>query len=151
MSQGKCSMHRQPTKTQSNKGISYAMKSLPPACKLCPSSAAGEGYGVYTNQDIPKGTWIGPYEGRRIRPCDVTPSMDTSHMWEVRYKVYCFKTSSVAWYGLVACPEWAQSGTNTFSMPSTSCKHSRSLLPRITPLHVIITIFCYHFHYLKLL
>lgn len=83
MPQGRCPMHKTSSQTQTSGAVPYAIKSLPPECRLCPSSAAGEGYGVYTNQNIPLGTWIGPYEGRRVRPCDVTPNMDTSHMWEI--------------------------------------------------------------------
>lgn len=78
-----CPLHRQPTGMQTGKALPYARKSLPPECKLCPSSVGGGEFGVYTNQNIPLGTWIGPYEGRRIRPCDVTTNMDTSHMWEI--------------------------------------------------------------------
>lgn len=83
MPQGRsCPIHRQPDQPLPKMRLTYAVKSLPSACKFCLSSA-GEGYGVYTNQNIPLGTWIGPYEGRRIRPTDVTPNMDTSHMWEI--------------------------------------------------------------------
>lgn len=91
MPQGRCPIHKKSSQTQTSRAVPYAIKSLPPECRLCPSSAAGEGYGVYTNQNIPLGTWIGPYEGRRVRPCDVTPNMDTSNMWEVKYKVHSFK------------------------------------------------------------
>jgi len=83
MPHGKCPVHRDSTQTPTSKGLPYAIKSLPPACKLCLSNVEGECYGVYANRDIPLGTWIGPYEGRRIRPCYVTPNMDTSHMWEI--------------------------------------------------------------------
>ena len=83
-------MHKQPSQPLTGGRLSYAVKSLPPECKLGVSNSVGEGYGVYTNQPIPTGTWIGPFEGTRIRPCDVTQHMDTSHMWEVRYK--SFKT-----------------------------------------------------------
>ncbi|XP_078355466.1 putative histone-lysine N-methyltransferase PRDM6 [Oculina patagonica] len=83
MPHGACPMHRQPTKPLTDGRLSYAFKSLPPECRLDVSNSAGEGYGVYTNQLIPTGTWIGPFEGKRIRPCDVTQQMDTSHMWEI--------------------------------------------------------------------
>lgn len=84
MPHGACHVHKQPTQPLTGGRLSYAVKSLPPECKLGVSSSVGEGYGVYTNQPIPTGTWIGPFEGTRIRPCDVTQHMDTSHMWEVR-------------------------------------------------------------------
>lgn len=85
MPHGACHMHKQPTHPLTGGRLSYAVKSLPPECKLGVSNSAGEEHGVYTNQPIPTDTWIGPFEGRRIRPCDVTQHMDTSHMWEVRY------------------------------------------------------------------
>ena len=77
-------MHKQPSQPLPGERLSYAVKSLPPECMLGVSNSTGEEYGVYTNQLIPTGTWIGPFEGKRIRPCDVTQHMDTSHMWEVR-------------------------------------------------------------------
>lgn len=80
---GACHVHKQPTLPLTGGRLSYAVKSLPPECKLGVSSSVGEGYGVYTNQPIPTGTWIGPFEGTRIRACDVTKHMDTSHMWEI--------------------------------------------------------------------
>ena len=86
MPHGACHIHKQPSQPLTGGRLSYAVKSLPPECKLGVSNSVGEGYGVYTNQPIPTGTWIGPFEGTRIRPCDVTQHMDTSHMWEVRYK-----------------------------------------------------------------
>lgn len=84
MPRGACHMHKQPSQPLPGERLSYAVKSLPPECMLGVSNSAGEEYGVYTNQLIPTGTWIGPFEGKRIRPCDVTQHMDTSHMWEVR-------------------------------------------------------------------
>ena len=81
--QGVCHVHKQPAQPLTSGGLSYAVKSLPSECKLGVSNSVGDGYGVYTNQPIPTGTWIGPFEGTRIRPCDVTQHMDTSHMWEV--------------------------------------------------------------------
>lgn len=59
------------------------MKSLPPEVSLCRSSIPGTGLGVCTRKHIPAGTCIGPFEGRRIRPEEVKPGMDTSYMWEV--------------------------------------------------------------------
>jgi len=66
------------------KEFSYAISSFPDEVQLCWSSIPGAGYGVSAKQPIPIGTWIGPYEGRRIRPEDVTNDIDTSYMWEVR-------------------------------------------------------------------
>lgn len=63
---------------------SKALRSLPPEVCLCRSSVPGAELGVCTRRHIPIGTWIGPFEGKRVRPDDVKPGMDTSFMWEVR-------------------------------------------------------------------
>lgn len=63
---------------------SKAVRSLPPEVCLCRSSVPGAELGVCTRRHIPLGTWIGPFEGKRVRPGDVKPGMDTSFMWEVR-------------------------------------------------------------------
>ena len=62
------------------------MKSFPDVVQLCKSSIPGKKYGVSAKQHIPVGTWIGPYEGKRINPEDVKPNMDSSFLWEVRDK-----------------------------------------------------------------
>ena len=87
-------MHRHPSPLLPEKALTYAVTSIPPACKLRASNV-GKGYGVFTNQNIPLGTWIGPYEGTRIRPSDVTPNMDTSHMWEVTYTLITFMPTTI--------------------------------------------------------
>ena len=61
----------------------YAVASFPEVVRLCKSSIPGEGYGVCGKHHIPAGTWIGPYEGRRVEPHEVTVWTDTSYMWEV--------------------------------------------------------------------
>mgnify|MGYP001793288982 CR=1 FL=1 len=68
---------------QNNPRFSYAISSFPEEVQLCASSIPGAGYGVCAKQHIPIGTWIGPYEGRRIRPEEIIPGLDTSYMWEV--------------------------------------------------------------------
>ena len=40
-------------------------------------------------QLIPTGTWIGPYEGEKVRPDHVTLGTDASYMWEVFF-FFCF-------------------------------------------------------------
>ena len=70
------------TAGQKDLRITYAITSFPDEVQLCMSSIPGEGHGVCAKQHIPVGTWIGPYEGRRVRPDDVTPNMNTSYMWE---------------------------------------------------------------------
>lgn len=59
------------------------MKSFPDVVQLCKSSIPGKKYGVAAKQHIPVGTWIGPYEGKRINPDEVNPNMDSSYLWEV--------------------------------------------------------------------
>lgn len=50
---------------------------------LCVSSIPDAGFGVCTRKHISAGTWIGPFEGKRVRPDDVKPGADMSYMWEV--------------------------------------------------------------------
>lgn len=69
---------------QANVKLSYAVASFPDEVTLCLSSIPGTNFGVCAKQHIPVGTWIGPYEGKRISIDDVTVDMNTSHMWEVR-------------------------------------------------------------------
>ena len=63
---------------------SYAIASFPDEVQLCVSGIPGAGYGVCAKRHIPVGTWIGPYEGRRVSPDCLTSDLDTSYMWEVR-------------------------------------------------------------------
>lgn len=62
---------------------SKAITSLPREVCLCKSSVPGAEFGVCTRRHIPAGTWIGPFEGKRVQPSDVKAGMDTSFMWEV--------------------------------------------------------------------
>ena len=62
---------------------SRAVNSLPPEVSLCMSSIPGAGFGVCTRKHIPEGTWVGPFEGKRVQPDNVKPGIDTSFMWEV--------------------------------------------------------------------
>lgn len=65
----------------------YAIASFPEEVTLCKSSIPGTNYGVCAKQHIPMGTWIGPYEGRRVTVDDVKTDMNMSHMWEVRCRL----------------------------------------------------------------
>jgi len=80
-----CSSHG--SSYASNEGIDFqrskAVSSLPPEVCLCVSSIPGTGLGACTRKHIPVGTWIGPYEGKLVRPNDVKPGTDMSFMWEV--------------------------------------------------------------------
>lgn len=50
---------------------------------LCTSSIPCVGYGVCARKRIPAGTWIGPYEGKLVRPEDIKAETETEYMWEV--------------------------------------------------------------------
>lgn len=50
---------------------------------MCVSSIPGEGYGVCAKQKIPIGAWIGPYEGKFVKPEEISSTSNTSYMWEV--------------------------------------------------------------------
>ena len=82
-----CPRHKHETPVhQHNTRLSLALRSLPPEVELCVSSIPGEGYGVCAKHLIPVGAWIGPYEGKYLRPEDLPLFADTSYMWEVGYK-----------------------------------------------------------------
>lgn len=51
---------------------------------LCTSSIPCVGYGVCARKRIPAGTWIGPYEGKLVRPEDIKVETETEYMWEVK-------------------------------------------------------------------
>lgn len=53
---------------------------------LCTSSIPCVGYGVCARKRIPAGTWIGPYEGKLVRPEDIKADTETEYMWEVKCK-----------------------------------------------------------------
>lgn len=61
----------------------YALKSFPSEVCLCKSGIPGAGYGVCSRQFIPTGTWIGPYEGVKVKPDQVVFGTDASYMWEI--------------------------------------------------------------------
>ncbi|XP_035666531.1 putative histone-lysine N-methyltransferase PRDM6 isoform X1 [Branchiostoma floridae] len=61
----------------------YAVTSLPDEVTLCHSSIPGEGYGICATRTIPVGTWIGPYEGVRMRSGEIPCAVKTTHFWEM--------------------------------------------------------------------
>ena len=65
--------------------LTNAIRSFPDEVQLCLSSLPGAIYGVCAKEHIPLGTWIGPYEGRRISPQHNTPDIDSSYLWEVGF------------------------------------------------------------------
>ncbi|XP_029196546.2 putative histone-lysine N-methyltransferase PRDM6 isoform X1 [Acropora muricata] len=79
-----CPRHKHETPAHRHKSrLSLPLKSLPPEVELCVSSIPGEGYGVCAKRSIPVGAWIGPYEGKYLRPEDLPLFADTSYMWEI--------------------------------------------------------------------
>lgn len=88
---------------------SYAIKSFPDVVQLCKSSIPGKKYGVSARQHIPVGTWIGPYEGKRIAPDAVHSNMDSSYLWEIykdgRLLYYLDATDeeSSSWMRFIKC------------------------------------------------
>ena len=86
-------MHKKSPESKQS-AIPRAMETCPDEVQLCVSSIPGAGYGLCAKQHIPVGTWIGPYEGTRIRPEDVNMGMDTSYLWEVS-AFYVWSCSSV--------------------------------------------------------
>lgn len=66
--------------------LSTAIKSFPNEVQICLSSLPGTVFGVITRCYIPKGTWLGPYEGTKVRPDRVLLGTDHSFMWEVRVR-----------------------------------------------------------------
>ena len=66
--------------------MTYSIMSFPNDVQLCLSSIPGHKLGVCSKEYIPAGTWIGPYEGRRV-PNGMLPreTVDSGFSWEVRY------------------------------------------------------------------
>ncbi|XP_078367808.1 uncharacterized protein LOC144651717 [Oculina patagonica] len=64
--------------------LTNAIRSFPDEVQLCLSSIPGESYGVCAKEHIPLGTWIGPYEGRRLSSRNLAMSdKDTAYLWEI--------------------------------------------------------------------
>lgn len=63
--------------------LTGAIRSFPDEVQLCVSSIPGASYGVCAKEHIPLGTWIGPYEGKRITSQQLTPQIDSEHLWEI--------------------------------------------------------------------
>lgn len=63
--------------------VTNAIRSFPDEVQLCASSIPGASHGVCAKEHIPLGTWIGPYEGRRLSPRNLSPDTDTEYLWEI--------------------------------------------------------------------
>lgn len=82
-----CAQHgSQHCKLSEKDTLSAAIKSFPAEVQLCQSSIPGTRFGVVTKCFIPKGTWLGPYEGTEVRPESVRLGTEASFMWEVGIK-----------------------------------------------------------------
>ncbi|KAK3729595.1 hypothetical protein QZH41_016162 [Actinostola sp. cb2023] len=68
---------------QEDCSLSYAIKSFPQEVQLCTSSIPGAHFGVCAKRVIPEGTWIGPYEGKRVKPEELPSNLDNSYIWEI--------------------------------------------------------------------
>lgn len=67
--------------------LTNAIRSFPDEVHLCVSGIPGARYGVCAREHIPLGTWIGPYEGRRVPPQRLSPDIDSAHLWEVGHLI----------------------------------------------------------------
>lgn len=88
---GECPMHgplhslrKMVTTGNSNSHLDNGtLLKFPDEVCLCTSSIPFVQYGVCARKRILAGTWIGPYEGKLVRPEDVSKNTDTQYMWEV--------------------------------------------------------------------
>lgn len=63
--------------------VTAAIKSIPSQLHFCYSSIPGAGFGICATETIPSGTWIGPYEGKRVSIDEIGSLLDTRYLWEV--------------------------------------------------------------------
>lgn len=77
--QGECAIHH-----SSQPKLTYAVGSFPPEVRLCTSSIPEYTYGACAAKPMPRGTWIGPYEGRRVNLNQMPKDKDNTFGWEVR-------------------------------------------------------------------
>eukprot|EP00111_Clytia_hemisphaerica_P015806 TCONS_00046675-protein len=65
---------------------SYAISTFPDEVGLCVSTIPMSGYGVFARLFIPLGTWIGPYEGKKISVDDgmkMVGKGEGNFLWEI--------------------------------------------------------------------
>ena len=66
--------------------MTYSIMSFPNDVQLCLSSIPGHKLGVCSKEYIPAGTWIGPYEGKRVPKGMLSrETADSGFCWEVRW------------------------------------------------------------------
>lgn len=66
--------------------MTYSIMSFPNDVQLCLSGIPGYKLGVCSKENMPGGTWIGPYEGKRITKTkfkETEDTADTSYCWEI--------------------------------------------------------------------
>lgn len=61
----------------------YMLSEIPDTVRICDSSIPVATYGIQATQVIPKGAWIGPYEGKIISAYKEAGGLDTTCLWEV--------------------------------------------------------------------
>ncbi|XP_028399104.1 putative histone-lysine N-methyltransferase PRDM6 [Dendronephthya gigantea] len=76
--QGECPIHH-----TSKPKLTYAVGSFPPEVRLCTSSIPEYTYGACAGKQMPRGTWIGPYEGRRVYSSQIPSDKDNVYIWEI--------------------------------------------------------------------
>ena len=65
-----------------------SLASLPDGLEVKESCIPNAGLGVFAKRVFMSGTRFGPYEGKKIRPDIPKADMDTSYMWEARYRFF---------------------------------------------------------------
>ncbi|XP_057305592.1 PR domain zinc finger protein 15-like [Hydractinia symbiolongicarpus] len=87
---GECPQHDGPLPSLPSLTLSgpksYAVSTFPDEVGLCISTLPLAGYGVFAKQFIPMGTWIGPYEGKKIAVEDGLKQIsqgDAPFLWEI--------------------------------------------------------------------
>lgn len=63
--------------------VMHTLNTMPPQLHLCYSSIPAAGFGICAKQVIPSGTWLGPYEGKRLTAEELKIMKDTRQVWEI--------------------------------------------------------------------
>ena len=66
--------------------MTYSIMSFPNDVQLCLSGIPGYKHGVCSKEYMPAGTWIGPYEGKRVSQTKFEEKEDVAdegYCWEV--------------------------------------------------------------------
>lgn len=77
--------------------LTYAVLSFPTEVQLCTSSIPGHQYGVCAKLPFPVGTWIGPYEGQRVKPSEMSDNNQSRYMWEVQLMI-CIRLTITSYF-----------------------------------------------------